>query len=89
MKTFFFFWSSPSFWQKKKQSNLSEDLFFFGNHNEIHWKTLVCEEEDKVRLNFGPRNFWNSKFGPRLKKVGRPCSIVKLFLFKKKEFQLT
>ena len=50
-----FFWSSPSFWQEKR-SNLSEDLFFFGNHHEIHRKTLVCEE-DKVRLNFGPRNF--------------------------------
>ena len=56
---------------RKKRSNLSEDLFVFGDHHEIHRKTLVCEEEDKVRLNFGPRNFWNSKFGPRLKKVGR------------------
>ena len=66
----FFFWSSPSFWQKKTIKSEWRP-FFFGDHHEIHPKTLVCEE-DKVRLNFGPRNFWNSKFGPRLKKVGRP-----------------
>ena len=66
-----FFFGFHLVFGRKKRSNLSEDLFFFGDHHEIYPKTLVCEE-DKVRQNFGPRNFWNSKFGPRLKKVGRP-----------------
>ena len=43
-------------------------FFFFGDHHEINPKTLVWEVEDKLRLNFGPSNFCNSKFGPRLKK---------------------
>ena len=67
----FFCWSSPTFWQKKR-SNLSEDLFFWKlprNQSE----DFSLGKKDKLRLSFGSPNFWNSKFGPRLKKVGRPC----------------
>ena len=67
-----FFFGLHLLFGRKNRSNLSEDLlFFFGKHHEIHRKTLVWEE-DYLRLNFGPRNFWNSKFDPRLKKVGHP-----------------
>ena len=67
----FFFFDLHLLCGRKNRSNLSEDLFF-GDHHEINPKTLVWEVEDKLRLNFGPSNFCNSKFSPRLKKVDAP-----------------
>ena len=62
LKTFFFRFS-PSFWQKKT-IQYEWRPFFIEEHHKIHRKTLVLEAEDYLRLNLGPRKFWNSKFGP-------------------------
>ena len=54
-------------------------LFFFRLHL-ILGKEAILFEEESHKVNFGARKFWNSKFGPWLKKVGhfwfRICRFV-------------